>query len=278
MRGKRILCWAVLAGLLCGCAAPPAQSGRTPEEDSASLEEREQRPTMPEIEEYFPSAGGAERESYVLLEGSGTEVPVTVIRGAEAGPVVAVVAGVHGDEQAGWRAAELLKEADIRAGTLYILSPANPYGAEHDQRRTQDGMDLNRNFPGQAEGDDAQRLAHAIYQALGEWQPALILDLHEAVKPNTPRDALGNSLICCDLEETGNLVLELLTASEEGELCTSPLTLYGSPPSGSLNRTAWEGLGIPAITVETYREEPLEQRVRNQLDILRFVLEYYGLC
>lgn len=36
-------------------------------------------------------------------------------------------------------------------------------------------------------------------------------------------------------------------------------------------------LGIPVITVETSRGEPLAQRVRNQLELVEYVLEYYGL-
>ena len=65
----------------------------------------------------------------------------------------------------------------------------------------------------------------------------------------------------------------MLLASENGTLCASPLTLYGSPPRGSINRTVSDLLGIPAITVETLRTEALAQRVRNQLEIVQYVLK-----
>jgi len=38
-----------------------------------------------------------------------------------------------------------------------------------------------------------------------------------------------------------------------------------------------EELGIPVITVETLRAEPLAQRVQNQLEMVEFVLEYYEM-
>ena len=225
------------------------------------------------LEETFDT----EREEYPLLEGTEEENTVCVLRGAEDGPVIYVVAGVHGDEVAGWRAGNLLKDASLKAGTLYILSPANLYGAEQDQRTTKSDRDLNRNFPGDPEGWDAQRIAWSIFSDIQDKQPDLVLDLHEARAVQGGRDALGNSLICQSLDGIGDLILDALLDSEAGSLCSGALTLYGSPPAGSITQTVTEQLGIPVITVETYREEPLAQRVRNQLEFTEYVLNYYGL-
>ena len=204
----------------------------------------------------------------------GKDLSVTVLCGEADGPAVYVVAGVHGDETAGWRAGNLLKNACLRAGTLYIISPANVYGAANDQRKTAEERDLNRNFPGDADGCDAARIAAEIFSDIAQRQPALLLDLHEAHEASdNGADALGNSLICDASGETGELIWEMLLASENGTLCASPLTLYGSPPRGSINRTVSDLLGIPAITVETQRTETLAQRVRNQLEIVQYVLK-----
>ena len=197
-----------------------------------------------------------------------------MLYGEEDGPAVYVVAGVHGDEIAGWRAGNLLKNACLRAGALYIISPANAYGAANDQRKTAEERDLNRNFPGDADGCDAARIAAEIFSDIAQRQPALLLDLHEAHEASdNGADALGNSLICDASGETGELIWGMLLASENGTLCASPLTLYGSPPHGSINRTVSELLGIPVITVETLRTEALAQRVRNQLEIVQYVLQ-----
>ena len=239
---------------------------------------------LTDFEDCFEEKYDTAREAYKIAEGTDVENTVTVLRGAEEGPTVYIVAGVHGDEQAGWRAGNLVKDATIKAGTVYIVSPANQYGAQEDQRRTKGAWDLNRNFPGNPEGWDAERIAHSIFSDIQEKNPAIVLDLHEAIakeddyeKLGANYDALGNSLICQSLDGIGDLVLEALLQSEAGELCANPLILYGSPPSGSVNETVTNQLGIPAITVETLRAEPLSQRVQNQLEIVEFVFEYYGL-
>ena len=239
---------------------------------------------LADFEGCFETRFSTSREEYLLAEGTGEENSVCVLKGAEEGPVIYIVAGVHGDEQAGWRAGNLLKEATLKAGTLYIVSPANLYGAQQDQRRTREDRDLNRNFPGDPNGCDAERIAWSIYSDVEDKAPALVLDLHEAIAKEdnyealgANYDALGNSLICQDLEGIGEMVLEALLASEAGELCSGKLTLYGSPPSGSVNQTMTLSLGIPTITVETLRAEPLAQRVQNQLELVEFVLKYYGM-
>lgn len=247
----------------------------------------EQEPDLWSLRDFegcFQQTYATDTEQYTLALGTDGENTVVVLRGAEEGPTVYIVAGVHGDEQAGWRAGNLVKEASIQAGTVYIVSPANLYGAQNDQRRTKALWDLNRSFPGSPDGCDAEQIANAIFSDIRDKSPDIVLDLHEAVpkeddyeKLGSNYDALGNSLICQSLDDIGELVLEAILQSEAGQLCANPLVLYGSPPSGSVNHTVVEQLGIPAITVETLRSEPLSQRVRNQLEIVEFVFNYYGL-
>lgn len=237
-----------------------------------------------DFESCFEERFHTDAQEYLLLEGTQEENTVQILRGKEDGPAIYIVAGVHGDETAGWLAGNLLKQTTLKAGTLYILSPANTYGADKNQRKTKSDRDLNRNFPGNPDGWDAERIAASIYTDIRDKQPVLVLDLHEAIAKEddyealgSNYDALGNSLICQSLDRIGELVLDALLSSETGELCSAPLTLYGSPPVGSLNQTVTEELGIPVITVETLRAEPLAQRVQNQLELIEFVLGYYGM-
>ena len=276
---RTIIILLTLCVLLCGCAQQRDEAPPVTEESDAHTFAPELLPEKGDADEWtladFPGCFDSEwetaREEVPIDEG----ISVTVLRGEADGPTVYVVAGIHGDEIAGWRAGNLLKDAHLRAGTLCIISPANAYGAEHDQRKTAEERDLNRNFPGNADGCDAARIAAVIFSDIAQRQPALLLDLHEAHEAldDGSADALGNSLICDASGETGELIWEMLLASENGTLCASPLTLYGSPPHGSINRTVSELLGIPAITVETLRTEALAQRVRNQLEIVQYVLQ-----
>ena len=65
------------------------------------------------------------------------------------------------------------------------------------------------------------------------------------------------------------MVLELLMQTA--------FTLYGSPPSGSINRTVTDELGSPVITVETFRGDEMEVRIEKHLEVTDFVLTYCGL-
>lgn len=265
--GRRgLLLSLALLPLLAGCASA-APSAAPPPGESAP-----EPAVQPQEEPASP-----EREEYLLLEGTEWENAVCVLRGAEEGPAIYVVAGLHGDETAGWTAGNRLKDGSLRAGTLYILSPANPYGAEHDRRTTKSDRDVNRNFPGDPRGADAQRIAAAIYEDIRDKAPALVLDLHEAREHQGERDNLGNSVIVQSLDGVEDLVMNILLDSGDGKLCASPFDLFSSPPEGSLNRTVTLELDIPTLTVETAREEELERRVDNHLELLDYILKFYAM-
>lgn len=295
-----------LAALLSGCASQertPSASGAAPAEstsppaDASQLIQSVAGPypapdltglppldSAQELTELAPADFGVMEQayetrydSYLLLEGTELENTVYVLRGQEDGASIYIVGGVHGDELAGWYAGTLLRRATVKAGAVYILAPANRYGAENDQRRTRDDRDLNRNFPGGANGCEAEQIAASIFDDIADKEPDLVLDLHEGILHADGRDNLGNSIICADIISIGDLIFDLIQTSQEGTLTTRPLDIYSSPPSGSLNETVTARLGIPVITAETFREEPLTARVLGQLRLSQHILEWYGL-
>lgn len=82
------------------------------------------------------------------------------------GPTLVLTAGVHGDEYEGQIAlAELADNLDIEKirGRVIILPRVNAPACDADQRSTPiDGLNLNRAFPGRADGPFTSRLAHFI--------------------------------------------------------------------------------------------------------------------
>lgn len=297
--------------LLCACAAPavPEQPVQTIPEEPAQVEQpasnenggRRDAIQRPEIgttveidppydfdpDQMLPRDFGAhfltdypsQTDSYRIAEGTEVENDVTVIKGAEDGPAIYIVAGVHGDEQAAWETGKQLEKISIKAGTLYILAPANPWGAAKQPRSryVSEKYDLNRSFPGDPGGDPAQVAANAIYQDIQEKNPIFVFDLHEARVNSANYDFLGSSLIYTSLDGMEDMYLDLLLASESGEICSERFNFYAPGPVGSLNNTVTNELGIPTITVETYRGYPLERRISDQLDIVEYVLTYYGM-
>lgn len=194
---------------------------------------------------------------------------VCVIASGKPGASVYIVAGIHGDEIAGQLAADILKESEISAGTLYILSPANAVGAERNTRTTLDSKDLNRVFPGNASGGEAERIAAAIYADISDISPALVIDLHETDSVPVDRDFLERAIVCASITGIEDAVIDLIS---EGKF-----TLYGSPPAGSINAEVNSRLSIPVVTVETWTEAPIDERVADQLAVVRHFLAAFGL-
>lgn len=116
-----------------------------------------------------------------LYTRTSVEIPVVVHRGKEDGPVLLLLAGVHGDEVNGIdsvrRILNELKERPLERGTLVAIPVLNVFGFLAMKRELPDGRDLNRFFPGSANGSLASRLAHAL---VTEVLPAVdvVIDLH----------------------------------------------------------------------------------------------------
>lgn len=218
-------------------------------------------------------------EWYPLAEGTEWENQAVHISGAENGAVIYIVAGVHGDEEAAWQAGKLLQKISIKAGNLYILSPANCWGARKDpkSRYVISHEDLNRSFPGNPEGNAAERIADAIYKDIQDKSPDFVLDLHEARPVQEEYDFLGNSLIFTDMAENMEILMDMVSETEAGTLCSEPFGLYGPGPDGSVNAEVSRGLKIPVITIETFRGYSMETRITDHMDLVQYVLQEFGM-
>ena len=110
-----------------------------------------------------------------------TKIPFSVVTGATRNPVALVIAGVHGDEYEGPAAIhDLMREIDpdkIR-GSIIFVPVANPaaFGSA-TRRHPADQGDLNRSFPGSAQGGATEQLAHLIFHEFA-LNAACILSLH----------------------------------------------------------------------------------------------------
>lgn len=89
-------------------------------------------------------------------------MPIQVMRAKLHGPTVFVSAAVHGDELNGIEIIRRLimsKSLKITKGTLILVPMVNVYGVLNQSRYMPDRRDLNRTFPGSAQGSLAGRVA-----------------------------------------------------------------------------------------------------------------------
>ncbi len=105
---------------------------------------------------------------------------MTVIENGE-GPTVLVCGGIHGDEyepQIVLRQVAREIRPEMVSGRLIIIPSINFPGAQRGQRlSTLDGANMNRTFPGAADGSPTERLSHFLSQELFP-RCDLLIDLH----------------------------------------------------------------------------------------------------
>jgi predicted deacylase len=174
-------------------------------------------------------------------------IPIVVIRNG-AGPTALLIAGSHGDEYEGQVAlAKLAREIaaeDVR-GRIIILPALNFPAVEAGRRLSPlDEGNLNRLFPGRAEGSPTEMIAHYVSEILLPMAD-LVVDLH----------AGGRSLdyLPCTLGRLGRSPQETAKVIELMEVFGAPIGSIsdGAGGGGATTLSAVAGaLGIPAVTTE----------------------------
>ena len=132
-------------------------------------------------------------------------LPVHVLHGLRPGPAMFVSAAVHGDELNGVeiirRVLRTLQPGNI-TGTLLCVPVVNAFGFIGRSRYLPDRRDLNRSFPGSANGSLGARLANLLLTEVVK-RCQLGIDLHTAAihRVNLPqiRCAYANSPRCREL-------------------------------------------------------------------------------
>src|SRR5688572_12755171 len=109
-------------------------------------------------------------------------IPVAVAHGAKAGPVLALLAGAHGTEYASIIALEKLIagiDAKQLSGTVIIVPLLNvpSFVKIVTHLNPTDGKNMNRMYPGRADGTQTDRASHLITTQVVE-QSDHVIDFH----------------------------------------------------------------------------------------------------
>ena len=173
-----------------------------------------------------------------LSDHTPVSLSVQVIHGKRPGPVLFVSAAIHGDEVIGVEIVRRLLRADgldAMAGTLLAVPIVNTFGFLNHSRYLPDRRDLNRVFPGVAEGSMASRLAHIFMREVVA-RSDLGIDLHSAAihRTNLPQIRLTPD----------NPRLAKL-----GRVFGAPVMMTSKLRDGSL-RMAAEGQGVDVLLYE----------------------------
>ena len=212
----------------------------------------------------------------------GSRIPVTVSHGASDGPVLALIAGIHGYEYPPITALQALRgkvDPAALSGTIVMVHIANmpSFLGRTIYYSPADGKNLNRMFPGDPNGSISQRIAHFLTTEVID-QADYLVDLHggdgnEALRPYVYMPVTGDASF--DARTEG---LALAFGLDHIVIDTGPQSASGA--SLFTDQTALVR-GIPAITTETgqlgsndsYWVELAERGVWNVLRHLDMITE-----
>ena len=172
------------------------------------------------------------------------QLPIVVVHGSAPGPRVAVTAGIHGAEYVSIEAlrdvAMSVRPATTRGVLVAVLtaSPAS-FAARSIYVNPLDGRNLNRCFPGEADGAPSQRLARWITDHVITGADVFV-DMHCG-------DMNEDLVPFVGVEETGDSSVD--ARSRELAMAYGLRYLLVGPSPGTTT-TAAAGLGIPAVLAE----------------------------
>lgn len=173
-----------------------------------------------------------------LYNATNVEVPVIIERSKKSGPVILIMAGLHGDEVNG---IEVVRQIIARkfnkpsSGTIICMPILNIFGFLDMKREFPDGRDLNRSFPGFKKGSLAGRFA---YQFVNEILPHvdIVLDFHTggAHRFNAPQLRIESDAV---------------KANELAQIFNPPFLITSKRVKGTLRDTC-SRLGKPYLLYE----------------------------
>lgn len=176
------------------------------------------------------------------------EIPVIVIRGSKDGPTLWIDGATHGDEPEGpiacWDLAKEIDPASL-AGCVVLAPVLNVKAAKHCARGNpldRVNFDLNRIYPGKADGRGTERLAWAYYQEFSE-KADIVVSLHSGGAISYMSRVIYHNDVPASLE--------LAKAFGPGwDLLVEPAYSTDRRPATGTIEIVFGALGKPALVVE----------------------------
>lgn len=192
-------------------------------------------------------------------------LPVIVEHSGKPGPVLLLMAGVHGDEVNGIGIVHRMVRKAIKPeiGTVIFIPVLNVFGYLNQRREFPDGRDLNRVFPGTSSGSLASQFAHRFSTDIAP-KVDIVLDFHTgaADRDNFPQ-------VRCDFRD--NDALEL------SQVFNPPFIVHSKQIPKSV-RQFFSKLGKTMILFEGGKSGALDERVIEQgVQGCNRVLQHLGI-
>lgn len=220
-----------------------------------------------------------------LAPGTQWETPWYITDSQVAGPTVLVVGGIHGNEPAGFRAAEQVRTWPITKGKLVVIPKANRLGLAANLRwlpafrNDAKQKDLNRNFQKNKAAEPLTPIAIAIWEFIAAQKPEWVFDLHEGFDFHclNPK-SVGSSVIAFpDQSDFAKSVLNAVNKEVKTDRQFDLLDKSG-PVNGSLARACRIMLGANSFIFETtFKNQAISTRARQHRTMVSTALQKIGM-
>jgi len=200
------------------------------------------------------------------MSGLATPTPVMVIKGKMPGKTMCMTAAVHGDELNGIEIVRRVMydiEPEKLAGSIIGIPIVNLQGFQRGSRYLPDRRDLNRYFPGEANGSLASRIAFSLFNEVIVHCDFLV-DMHTGSlrRTNMPQ-------IRADIRH------EKIAELTEG---FGKVVVIHSTGSTGMLRFAAVAQGIPAVTLEVGESLRIqEDQIETGVSSINRLLEREGM-
>lgn len=193
-------------------------------------------------------------------------VPVIIEHSHNPGPVVLLLAGIHGDETNGVgivREIIDLKLNEPKNGTIICIPVFNIFGYLIQTREFPDGRDLNRMFPGTLNGSLASQFAYQFTEKIAPFVD-YVIDFHTG---GGERDNIAQ--IRCNKDDDKGLEL--------AKIFNPPMIMYSNTIVKSLRETLHK-MGKTVLLFEGGKSKELNPTIINEgVNGTRNVLIHLGL-
>ncbi len=199
--------------------------------------------------------------------------PYYIIDSSIEGPTLLITGGLHGNEPAGYWAAEQIRHWPIKRGRLIVVPRVNSLGLRQNTRWLPDEAETtrnaNRNFPKSGGPNEACSLPiKALWEFIQAQNPNWVIDLHEGFDFHVadPKSD-GSSIIYFDTPEMQELASKIhneVNATIDDPNRKIVRLSKSGPVNGGLIRATVERLGAKGFCFETtYQKQPLSTRTRQ---------------
>jgi len=200
------------------------------------------------------------------ISGLATPTPVMVIRGKTPGKTMCLTAAVHGDELNGIEIVRRVMydiDPEDLTGTIIGIPIVNLQGFQRGSRYLSDRRDLNRYFPGEADGSLAARTAWSLFNEV-IMHCDFLVDMHTGSLRRTNMPQIRADIRHKDVADFTDGFGEIAVIHSTGK-------------PGML-RFAAVASGIPAATLEVGESLRIqEDQIEVGVDSINRVLEHEGM-